>query len=125
MHQCINIYARSLGELRLLQRDVGAELEQGALAGHLEEEVLSPLELGGEQDRWVLNPTLHWCLERGGDGTLWAHVSLTLSEQQHALLMAREAGDSDNPPHSHLSPALKTLWQCPTGTLRQVLPGLG
>lgn len=108
------------GELRLLQRDVAAELEQGALAGCWEEVVLSPL--GGERDSQILNLTLHWGLERGGDGTLWARVSLTLSEQQP---MAREGSDSDNPPCSHLSPALKTLWQCPTGLLRHMVPGLG
>lgn len=61
------------------------------------------------------NPALG--LERGGDGTLWAQVSLTLSEQQ---LMAREDRDSDNPPCSRLSPALKTLWQCPMGPLRHM-----
>lgn len=54
--------------MRLLQRDVAAELEQGALAGCWEEVALSPP--GGEQDSQILNPALHWGLERGGDETL-------------------------------------------------------
>lgn len=77
---------------------------------------LSPL--GGEQDSQSPNLILHWGLHE----TLWARVSLTLSEQQPT---AREASDSDNPPCSHLSPAFKTLWQCPMGPLRHVVPGLG